>query len=396
MLQHREGDSGMRRGRRILLGALTALLCIGLFLPLEVSAADLYFTAINDSVSPLTSDTMPFWSGGILYVPYTVFDASLNSIGVDLGMYASYSRNRNTVTLYNGPLDLEFDLNSGTCRDVATGDTYRARAIMRSGKPYLPLNTVCSFFHLTYTYSTLPYIPQGFLVRIKSADVVLSDSDFIDAASNTINRRLRDYTQSLSSAETTSPARPGTAVTEEPVPSSSVPTYLAVRCTGADGLTGILSALDNAGRCAVFFLSPQVIREEGDLVRRILGTGHSIGILAQGDSLAQTRQLLEEGNRALEQTACARTTLAYAPQDQRSALEEEGAVCWNETLLLSPGDSVGASSFAATTLRRLEGRRRSTYLTLEGGAAGARVLSTLLRQLDSEHFVVSIPMETRL
>ena len=29
---------------------------------MPASAANLYFTAINDSVPPLTSDTMPFWS----------------------------------------------------------------------------------------------------------------------------------------------------------------------------------------------------------------------------------------------------------------------------------------------------------------------------------------------
>ena len=75
----------MRRIRRVLAGFLGALLLLALF-PVQVSAADLYFTAINDSVSPLTSETMPFWSGGTIYVPYSVFDPKLNSIGVDLGI----------------------------------------------------------------------------------------------------------------------------------------------------------------------------------------------------------------------------------------------------------------------------------------------------------------------
>ena len=387
----------MGRRRRILSGILTALLCLWLFLPQPAGAAELYFTAVNDSVAPLTANTMPFWSGGTIYVPYTVFDASLNSIGVDLGMYASYSRNRNTVTLYDGiSRDFEFDLNAGNSRDVTTGDTYKARAIMRNGRPYLPLNMVCTYFHLTYTYTPLSSIPQGYLVRIKSGDVVLSDREFIDAAGDLINRRLRDYTQSLSSAETTSPAQPGTAVTEQPLPASSVSTYLAVRCTQAGGISGTLTALDSAGRYAVFFLTPELLETEGPLVRRILGTGHSIGVLAQGSTPEETQKLLEQGLSALERTAFARTTLAYVPQDQRAALAREGFVCWNETLLLTPTASVSASAFAANTLRRLEGRQRSTCLTLDGAAEGARVLPTLLNQLDSEHFLVSIPMETRL
>ena len=61
--------------------------------------------------------------------------------------------------------------------------------------------------------------------------------------------------------------------------------------------------------------------EEGDLVRRILGTGHSVGILAEGE---EVRPLLEQGSLALERAAQTRTTLAYVPAGQRAALEQEG------------------------------------------------------------------------
>ena len=79
-----------------------------------------------------------------------------------------------------------------------------------------------------------------------------------------------------------------------------------------------------------------------------------------------------------------------------NAVEEEGWVCWNETLRLAPSDTVGANTFASNTARQLSGRTRTTYLTLEGGDNAARVLSSLLRRLENENFVVSIPMETRL
>ena len=85
-----------------------------------------------------------------------------------------------------------------------------------------------------------------------------------------------------------------------------------------------------------------------------------------------------------------------SPQEQRTALAGEGFVFWNETMLLSPSGTSGASAFAASTLRRLEGRRRAAFLTLEGSVGSARVLPTLLRQLDSEGFVVSVPLETVL
>ena len=381
--------------RRILPALLAVVLCLGMLCLIPVTAAPLYFTAVNDSVSHLTADTMPFWSGGTLYVPYTVFNARLNGIGVGLGLDTSYNRNNNTVTIFNLKQMLVFDLNNGTCRDEMTGTPYAARAILRSGKPYVPVNTVCSFFGMEYSYNQLPYITQGYLVRIKGADTALDDATFIDAARRLINDRLRDYTQSLSPAETATPAvpaNPSGAGGDAEMDGSNVATYLAFRCEDARGLSSILNSLDASGQYALFFLAPQMIREEGDLVRRMLGTGHSVGILASEGAEEQ----LEEGRLALEELAHTRTTLAYVPDGIRAALEEEGWVCWEETLLLEPTDTVSAAGFASTVVNRLGSRRRTVYLTLEGGDNTARILPALLRQLNSSHYTVAVPMETKL
>lgn len=369
---------------------LAFLLFLGLFWPMPTSAANLYFTSINDSVGLLTSDTMPCWSGGILYVPYTVFNAKLNGINVSLGLDASYNSRSRTVTIFNLKQMLSFDMNSNNCRDEMSGVTYDARAIMRNGRPYVPLSTVCSFFGLEYSYNQLPYIPQGYLVRIKSADVVLDDATFIDAGQWHINNRLRDYTQSLSSAETTNPVTPSTPAGPTDVDGSNVATYLAFRCESAEGLSGILNSLDSAKQYALFFLSPEVIEAESDLVRRMLGTGHSVGILAEDE------ERLEQGRLVLEELTHTRTTLAYVPDGARAGLEEKGWVCWKETLFLEPSGTVGGTAFANTVLNRLGARRRTVYLTLEGGSDTARVLSTLLRQLSSSHYTVAVPIETRL
>lgn len=382
----------MKKKRRVLPLVLAVVLALSLT---PASAATLYFTAVNNTVAPLTSETMPFWSGGTLYVPYTIFDASLNNVGVGLGLYTSYNRDSRTVTLYNLRQMLTFDLNSGTCLDEVTGTTYISRAIMRGGRPYLALNTVCSHFDLEYSYNQLPDIPQGFLVRIKSSDTVMSDADFIDAAKNVINNRLREYTQGLNPAESTDPGTNpstqnpgGTTVPDKDGPAA----YLAFCCETAAGLTDILDALGESRRCAVFFLTPQLL-EEGDLVRRILGGGHSVGILADG---GETAHLLEQGGLALERAACARTTLTYAAAGQRERLEEHGWVCWQETVLLRPDDTVSANSFASSAVRRLGKQDKAVYLTLEGGENAARVLPALLRYLDRENYVVSIPVETML
>ncbi len=377
---------------KIKICSFLAVLALFLATSAPASAANLYFTGLNDTVAPLTSDSMPFWSGGTLYVPYTVFDSSRNEVGISLGLVTSYNRTNQTVTFYNLRQILTFDLSTGNCRDELGGAVYSSRAIMRNNKPYVALNMVCSFFGLEWSYHQLPYIPQGYLVRIKNADVVLDDGSFIENARDLINNRLRDYTQSLSSAETTDPAPVQPSPPPE-VDSSSTAAYLAFRCESGQGLSGILDALDRAGHYGAFFLSPQVLEEEGDLVRRILGTGHSVGILAEGE---EVRSLLEQGSLALERAAQTRTTLAYVPAGQRAALEQEGWVCWRETLSLAPSGTVGPNTFANSVLDRLGDRRRTVYLTLEGGTDTARVLSTLLRRLGDSRYSIAVPMETRL
>ena len=381
----------MRKKRPVLPLVLAVILAVGMFQPMPAAAANLYFTGINDSVAPLTSSSMPYWSGGTLYVPYTVFDANQNGVGVSLGLYTSYNHRSHIVTIFNLKQMLVFDLERGTCRDDMTGAAYDARAVMRYGKPYVPLYVVCSVFGLEYSYNQLSYISQGYLVRIKSADAVLDDGLFIDRARELINNRLRDYTQSLSPAETT-PTIPVSPSEPPEVDGGNVATYLAFRCESADGLSAILNTLDGTGQYALFFLAPQVIEEEGGLVRRILGTGHSVGILAREGE----EEALSRGRLALEEVAHTRTTLAYVPDGARAGLEGQGWVCWKETLYLEPGDSVGGTAFAGTVLNRLGTRRRTVYLTLEGSGNTARVLPALLRQLSSNHYTVAVPVETRL
>ena len=382
--------------RRLPAFILTLVLCLGLFSPMPAAAADIYLTSLNDTLQPLTADTMPVWSGGTLYVPYSVFDSNINGTGVKLGMECSYERTANIVTLYNLQKMLVFDLNAGTCRNELTGELYNTRAITRNNRPYLPLGTVCDFFGLTYSYNA---IPQGYLVRIKSSAVVLSDAKFIDAAGDFINRRLREYYQSLSpSTDTGSSDTSTTPVPDEEDESGSTAStrvYLAFLCEDSRSLGDILDALSDRA-FALFLLTPQVMEESPDLVRRILGTGHSVGVLAQGETLAQTRDLLEQGDALLGQIAHVQATTACVPDGQRSALEEEGWVCWNETLSLTPSDTVGANTFASNTLRRLEGRTYRTYLSLPGNENTVRVLSTLLRSLENTDYILSVPMETRL
>ena len=364
------------------------------------AAGNIYLTAVNENLLELTSDTMPTWSGGVLYVPYTVFDGSYT--GINLGISSSYSRDEGTVTLYTLQQMVVFDLNRGTCYNPLTEQTLSGRAILRNGRPYVPVAAVCSYFGLSYSVID---IDEGYIVRIKSSGVVLSDYSFVDSAQNSIRNRIRDYNQANQSQPTPgvlpptyNPEEPDTEITvpDDPVDTDIIPTYLAFSCEDSQGLSEILDTLDSRNQRAIFFFDIQGLEREDDLIFRILGSGYSIGLIAQGRSVSATHRLLEEANQTLSQVAYTRTSVVLVPESQRDALEEEGWICWNETASAVPNQGVGTNTYANQVLKRISGNYARVYLTLDASSETARVLPTLLRRLSEEGYGVSVPLETRL
>lgn len=159
----------------------------------------------------------------------------------------------------------------------------------------------------------------------------------------------------------------------------------------------MLDALDANNKTGVFFFPADGLEREDDLLYRILGSGHSVGLLAEGETAAATRRLLEKGSRTLERIGYVRTTLALVPDGQRSALQEEGWVCWNETVNAVPaGSQTSASTHANAVIRKIGSQRNSAYLTLDASTDSARVLPILLQRLGSRSYPISVPLETRL
>lgn len=392
----------MKQARRICAAVLTAVLCLTILMPLPARAEGVCYTAINERVLQLSDDTMPIWSGDVLYAPYTSFDENVN--GVPWGIECSYNKNSAVLTVYD--IDkrsfLEFDLREGTCVDGLTGEAYKDGAILRGGRPYLPVKVVCTHFNLRYSYRE---IEQGSILRLKNDDVVLSDPKFLEAAVNVLDLRLKEYNQSKNPSEVTpsvpsSPQEPTTQPTEqeqEQEPDTpSVDTYLALRCEDDEFLYSILTVLGDRREKCMFFLTPELAERRADLVIWMLGAGHSVGLLAQSDSLEETRALLEQGSRALADRAFFRADAVLVRPEHREALEKEGWVCWNSTLELAPRETDGANYFSRKVIGQLSGRTRTTWLSIGADANTLRVLSTMLGELEKGGFVIRLPLEPRL
>ena len=94
---------------------LAALFCAALMLQLAVpagAAGSVYFTAVNKNVLELSDATMPFWSGGYLYVPSSIFTGANRDLQV--GVTVTSSGGGTTLLLYGGGTEfqtLSFDLS---------------------------------------------------------------------------------------------------------------------------------------------------------------------------------------------------------------------------------------------------------------------------------------------
>lgn len=305
-----------------------------------------YFTAANDSLLPLTSSTMPTWVDGQIYVPYTVFNTA--STGINLGVNSAYNRTSATVTVYSQGKSLLFDLEAGNSTDQRTQTVYSYRGVIRNGIPYLPVVGVGNFFGLTHSYTNTEY---GYLLRIKGKGSVLADSRFIDAASSLMSSQLRNYQQGETPATTTPVApAPNETPQEETITPISTPFALGVT-VGGEG-SSLLPILEEHNIKGVFFFTVQQLKDQGDLLRQLIGTGHAVGVEVTATTLPQAQEELDIAHTLLAQQTYTTTAMIQAPSSLWQPLQEEGYHCWpgEVVVLTSPQQVVSGLSPQGDTL----------------------------------------------
>ena len=212
---------------------LLVLLMVFSLTPSETRAeTTVYFTAVNDQLLPdLSDETMPFWSGGRLYVPSTVIT------GTDLGLFYSRSRDKSTAVVYRQGSALTFNFAAGTVADQ-NDRQYSGPAIVRSDVVFLPLDLLTQFFSLDYSYTRVTY---GYLVRVKSDTVVLSDAKFIDAAAMSMEQRYNEYMKTHSESND-----PGNTPDQNTDGDRDL-VCLALRVTDEESANALLDTLTSSG-----------------------------------------------------------------------------------------------------------------------------------------------------
>ena len=349
------------------------LLCLLLVFQMSAvpseAAGTVYFTAVNKNVLSLSDATMPFWSGGYLYVPSTIF----TGVGRDLGV--SYYPNiaKQTVLLYVDDTiysSLVFDLNKDYAIDNE-GNMYFQKPIQRGGVIFLPISLIARCFGLLY--STVE-VDRGYLVWVRNPDMDMEERYFADAARSRMDYEYSQYLRNQ-----------GTAA-EETVPEQSEPSvvtgqriYLSMEAAESAAVSSLLDTLDRYDAQAAFYCTAGFLEEAGDLLRRMSAAGQAIGLIADAADDRPVTEQLEAGNRLLSQAASVKTRLAWirnATAEAVAEAEAAGFCCLTPDLDRSayPLSSTGA----ADTLFQLVTSRSGAVTVWLGDGANAAGLGSFL------------------
>ncbi len=254
---------------------IIAMIAVAIALP-SFAAETVYFTSVNNILMPLSDDTMPINYSGNIYVPYSVFNSH------ELGTFSVYSQSAQIVTVFGDGVQLYFNLQNGTTYD--NFDTqYRQRAISSNGRIYLPASFTCEYFGINYTM--ISGNKYGNIVRM-TVGSALDDATFSSAASALMKSRLDDYNKAKATPTPSSTAVSTPTVTRTPTPQhpdntdhSTVKVYLNFFGIDPELTPNILSLLQTRTNNAAFFVTEDDIAAHPDIIRRISGSGHTIGII---------------------------------------------------------------------------------------------------------------------
>ena len=361
--------------KRIAAGLACLLALLALLPRLPARAAEsVYFVAVEESVLPLSDGTMPFWSGGYLYVPASAFSgATRDALGITV---INNSAKRVTVLdKSRRPLLFYWDKKYGEDND---GNTYVPGAVLRGGTAFLPAAVVSSFFAVQYSVAE---VEHGYLVWLRNPDFGMSMKDFANAATYNMEDRYGAYLRAKQPdpppSEETAPPSGETETIEEPAPAG---TRINLCVEAADNAEAILDMIEYSDAWITFYCPCEFLEEQGDLLRRMLAEGHAVGVLVDGTAADAAAQLTR-GTEALFEAACVKTRLARlqgADEATRRSAEKLGWRVFGADID-NGGRTLSGNANADALMSRVQGRRGDLSVWLGTGASAAGVRSFITK-----------------
>ncbi|MGE4352585.1 MAG: polysaccharide deacetylase family protein [Oscillospiraceae bacterium] len=361
--------------RRIITLIILLALVFSLFSYSASAANDVCYIAVNETLLEL--DTTPYFYGSA-FVPYSVFGS--------FKIYSSYFPSSNTISLYRSDKQLYFDLTTGKAYD-GDDNYYTTSTLTRNGQFYVSVQFVCNFFGLNWSH--IKGIGYGDVLRITDGGNYLSDSDFLYAASGLMQARYEAYMSSLTTATPTTPTTTSSPAITSPSPEVSPNThegtsvYLSFEGMPSDTM---LSSLKSYSVLAAFYLTPEEIISDPDRVRKIVGSGHSIGILCSSDF----EQDFNYGSELLFEAAQVKTVMISSSGENltacRAFAQQQSLVCYNY-------DINGTGTAVARVTASLDTAEGNIRVRLDCSNSTENLLDTILRYLYTNKYDLRLERE---
>ena len=332
---------------------LLALLVACISVP--TSAEGEMFVASGNTVIPLT-DAMPIRSNGVWYVDYQAFTKG------DLKVNGSYSSVDRKLVLYTWDTTLIFDLNNTTAYTAAERIPYKAVSFFSNGTVYVPVQFAAQMLGFEVTY-----ISEVSLIRIKrSTDI--PDNMFKYIAKDAIPDILKTYNDKKNNQQTMQE-------------NAKISIKLSFNITNASSFKKILDELYRYGIRATFFVSPSIITDCQNELRRAVALGHTLGIFTADP------EAVEEANELLFDIAKKKTRLVRIPNgtqnlstDTVNSFISKGLRLWDQTFAPSGSSSNGVYN---STVSQLKKASNGSVFTLSDGSAVTGALPRILRYLST-------------
>ena len=344
-------------------------LCLALMLALAAPAAQadeiVFFTAMGESILPLTEATMPFISGSNIYIPTSIFTGTVRKV---LNVSSTYNNAERLVILYRGSQSLWFYLDEEHAHDHED-NVYYPGAVVRGGEVFVSATLVARFFDLTYTVTQ---VPHGYMVWMRQPGHPLSEERFADAASYSMENRYAAY---LKEKETKPPK---VEQPEDPVMDGKT---ICMAFAGNEETERLLSMVESTGKQAAVFFAPEEMSLRHGLLRRMAAQGHSIGLLLDAAVETPVLQQAEQANRALEEATCGRTRLVRLenPTEEAEQALRSSGYCPVSFEMESPALRTAAQ--AEALVQRISRRSGNVKVWL-GQEAGVAGVSAFLRSVE--------------
>ena len=283
-----------------------------------------YFVAVNNTVLPLDDSIMPYISGGDYFIPISVF--------AEAGVDSFNPGNSDTIIMFNkGTKTVFFYVLRGITEDQDGNLLTWPSAKKVGNRYYVPLRQVCTYFGLSYEIIEVPLdvIPneQMYVVRVISSGDAFNWRTFLGYNTQALKSAYSTYY----SPPTPTPPSPVVTGTESPPTVTPVElpprynditiylSYYDLSAGNSERILQLVNVTQNYSAC--FFVSTSEIAENPDLIRKIHGSGATIGIwLLEG-----TYEEYQEAEALLFEAVKIKTVIVSAGRDQTESESESPA-----------------------------------------------------------------------